>query len=428
MKHFLIKLLTKIFTHQAKQIIKRHKPLVVAIVGSVGKTSTKHAIASVLNQKYRVQYQDGNYNVPLSLSFVVTGQELPAIYNPFGWLKAWLKGQQYILGNYNYDVVILELGTDTPGDVMQFSSIITPDIAVITAISEEHMEHFKTIEKVAEEELSIAKFSKELLINIDDTDKDLTNLYLPADSDVQYYGFNAIHGYKISAKRNNHHSFNVHVSLKNGQNVEAEVNIASRQGLKSLAGASAVGEQLGLSTKQIQKGLTSLKPTSGRMRLFDGVNNSVLIDDTYNSSPLACEAAINTLNEITAPQKIAILGSMNELGALSKEAHLKIGKLCQPNHIDLVITIGDQANKYLAMSAEEQGCKVIRTTNPIKAGKVAYQNIQPHSLVLVKGSQNGVFAEEAVKQLLNNPSDFNNLVCKSDFWMNKKAEFLNNLH
>ena len=135
MKEFFKEQLTKIFISQARAILKRHKPIIVAVVGSVGKTSTKLAIATVLAQKYRVRYQDGNYNVPLTVPFVIMGQQLPTLTNPVGWLRAWLQGQKYIVGSYPYDVVVLELGTDKPGDILDFKSFIKPDIAVVSAIS-----------------------------------------------------------------------------------------------------------------------------------------------------------------------------------------------------------------------------------------------------------------------------------------------------
>lgn len=421
MKSLFKEWLTTIFVRQAKKIINVHKPLIVVVVGSVGKTGTKMAIASVLQQKYRVRYQEGNYNVPLTLSFVLTGQSLPTLTNPFGWLRAWLQGQKFIFGNFPYDVVLLELGTDAPGDIIAFKKIIKADIAVVSAISEEHMEFFDSVEKVAEEELSVAQFSSKVIVNIDDCKKEYLKLFVSSENEVVRYGYEGSAQYKITSHRNSHHSFNVTVLLPGSREVTSDVSVASKHGLKPLAAAVAVGDAFGLNVKQLQKGISTVMPTPGRMRLFDGMNKTIIIDDTYNSSPLAAEAALQALYDMKAPQRIVILGSMNELGAVSQVAHQKIGALCTPNKLDLVITLGDNANKYTASAAEAQGCNVIRTSSPVKAGKVALQNSKEGATVLVKGSQNGVFAEEAVKQLLANPSDINNLVRQTDFWMNKKV-------
>lgn len=421
MKQLIKRWLTTIFVRQAKAILKAHNPLIVVVVGSVGKTGTKLAIANVLKQKYRVCYQDGNYNVPLTLSFVLTGQQLPTLTNPFGWLKVWLKGQKYIYGRFPYDVVVLELGTDAPGDIQNFKNIVNPDIAVVSAISEEHMEFFEEVEKVAEEELSVAQFSTTLVVGSDDCDKKYLQLFVPSSKKVIKYGFNAPAQYKVSAHRTSHHSFKVHISIPSKHAVETDVNVAAKHSVKPLAAATAVADILGLSTKQIQKGLSTITPPPGRMRLLDGIQNTIIIDDSYNSSPLATEAALHALYEMKAPQRIAILGSMNELGAVSQIAHQKIGALCHPDKLDLVVTLGEQANTYIAEAAEQQGCKVIRTLSPVKAGKVAAQNASSGAIILVKGSQNKVFAEEAVKQLLANPSDIEHLVRQSDFWMAKKV-------
>lgn len=422
MKQLIKSVLTRIFLVQAKSILKNHNPLVVAVVGSVGKTSTKLAIAKILSQKYRVRFQEGNYNVPLTLPFVLTGQQLPNLVNPFGWLRAWLRGQKYVYGNFPYDVVLLELGTDAPGDIIKFKDIVKVDIAVVTAISEEHMEFFSGLESVAEEEFSIAQFSDKLVINSDDCNKEFVKLFVQPQATVVTYGYGAKTNYTVSAKRNNHHSFNADVSLPTAQSsVSATVSVASKHGLKAVAAAVAVADVLGLSKKQIEKGLNAITPNAGRMRLFEGLQSTIIIDDTYNSSPLAAEAALRTLYEMQAPQRIAILGSMNELGAVSRTAHEQIGSLCKPEKLALVVTIGEQANTYLATAAEKQGCNVIRTNSPVKAGKVAAQNLQAGAVILVKGSQNKVFAEEAVKQLLANPSDIDNLVRQSNFWMSKKV-------
>ena len=425
MKNYFKDQLAKIFIRQAKKIIKKHNPLIVVVVGSVGKTSTKFAIEKVLSQKYRVQFQSGNYNVPLSLDFVVTGQTLPNLYNPFAWLKAWLNGQKYIYKNYPYDVLLLELGTDKPGDIIEFKKILTADVAVVSAVSEEHMENFDSLEKVAEEELSVAQFSKEIVINADDTKKDFINLFVPEDVSTLSFGYTGRVDYKLHSKRTSHQSFNMIVNTPSQKNITTTVEVAAKHGLKPVAAAIAVADILGLSNKQIIKGINNISPAPGRMSVYEGINNTIIIDDTYNSSPLATEAALNAIYEMKAPQRIVILGSMNELGAVSKVAHQNIGKLCKPEKLDLVITLGEEANNFIATEAESMGCKVIRTADPVKAGKVAEQNLVEGAIILAKGSQNGVFAEEAVKQLLANPKDLENLVRQNDFWMNIKAEQFN---
>jgi UDP-N-acetylmuramoyl-tripeptide--D-alanyl-D-alanine ligase len=160
------------------------------------------------------------------------------------------------------------------------------------------------------------------------------------------------------------------------------------------------------------------------MQILKGIKNSIIVDDTYNSSPIAVEAALKTIYGINANQRIAVLGMMNELGDYSKEAHERVGNFCNPQKLELVVTIGKDANQYLARCAEEKGCKVIKTDSPYEAARIVKENLKERAIILVKGSQNGVFSEETVKVLLANKKDVKNLVRQNDFWLKKKrAQF-----
>jgi UDP-N-acetylmuramoyl-tripeptide--D-alanyl-D-alanine ligase len=153
-----------------------------------------------------------------------------------------------------------------------------------------------------------------------------------------------------------------------------------------------------------------------------GIKNSTLIDDTYNASPVAAKAALDVLYAGQAPQRIAILGSMNELGGYSPEAHREVGDYCDPSKLNLVVTIGKDANQYLAPAAAVRGCQVATFINPYKAGNYVGEQLQEGAVVLAKGSQNRVFAEEALKVLLANAGDADKLVRQSPYWRSVKAK------
>jgi UDP-N-acetylmuramoyl-tripeptide--D-alanyl-D-alanine ligase len=131
---------------------------------------------------------------------------------------------------------------------------------------------------------------------------------------------------------------------------------------------------------------------------------------------------LKTLYRIKGPQKIAILGNMNELGSYSQTAHQEIGQSCDPSRLDLVVTIGPDANKYLAPAAKAKGCTIASFDNPYDAGKFVKEKLIPKGIVLAKGSQNGVFAEEAVKQLLADQSDTAKLVRQTAGWLKLKQK------
>ena len=156
------------------------------------------------------------------------------------------------------------------------------------------------------------------------------------------------------------------------------------------------------------------------MQKLHGIKKSIIIDDTYNASPDAVKMALDALYSFETPQRIAILGMMNELGDLSAKEHEKIGKYCNSKLLNLVVTVGKDANKFLAPMAKEKGCEVYEAKNSIDAGLFVKGKIKEGAVILAKGSQNGVFTEEALKPLLASKSDFSKLVRQDQYWMKKK--------
>ena len=179
-----------------KYFIKHPEVKLVAVVGSVGKTSTKIAIGTVLAQKYRIRLHEGNHNSELSAPLAILGVEYPDNIRSFwAWWRVFRAVRKRIRQPADVDVIVQELGTDAPGQIPHFGTYLTPDIAVVTAISPEHMEYFKTVDAVAAEELAAANFSKLALINRDDIDgmyaMDITNANLNTygSTDVAEYHF-----------------------------------------------------------------------------------------------------------------------------------------------------------------------------------------------------------------------------------------------
>ena len=212
----------------------------------------------------------------------------------------------------------------------------------------------------------------------------------------------------------------VKITTASGAEFDITTNYSGRQGATIVLAAASVADMLGVATEVIAGAIAKLEPFAGRLQVLDGVNDSQIIDDTYNSSPLATRAALDVLYAADVPQKIAILGDMNELGETSADEHRTLGEYCRADKLDYVVTIGVQSREYLAPAAREAGCQVKSFTDPVRAGEFVRDVLQPGAIILAKGSQNGVFAEEAVKQLLRNPSDAGKLVRQSEEWMGKK--------
>lgn len=401
---------------QVRQLRSRRHFKVVAVAGSVGKTSTKLAVANLLGQTMRVRYQSGNYNDRVTVPLVFFGLPEPSLYNVFAWLKVFGVTQSEIALPYHYDVVVVELGTDTPGMIEKFA-YIKPDITVVTAIAEEHMEYFGTLDGVAEEELAVFDYSKRVLVNGDDiagaylAGREFTEYSLESDK-AQYYATTSPNGLRGQSLK---------VRLPHG-NLDADINYLGSQGAKIALAAASVADMVGMKHSDITKGLAKLQPFSGRMQVLEGIKDATLIDDTYNASPLAVKAALDVLYAAPTKQRIAILGDMNELGDHSKQAHEEAGTYCDPKKLDVVVTVGHASKQWLAPAARERGCTVHSFLSPYDAGAYVSGKLQKGAVVLAKGSQNGVFAEEALKSLLADPTDAAKLVRQSPYWITRKEK------
>jgi UDP-N-acetylmuramoyl-tripeptide--D-alanyl-D-alanine ligase len=394
---------------------QKHAITVVAVAGSVGKTSTKTAIAKVLGSQKRVRFQDGNYNDLLTVPLIFFGQPEPAIFNVWAWFKLLHDNARQIRGDYPYDIIVIELGTDRPGEMAQFA-YLEPDIVVLTAIADEHMERFITLDAVAAEELAVKDYARKLLVNVDDVPekylKDLHYVAYSAHNRADYL-IGSLHTIKLGQTE---------ATLQLGSEAPLFVNLQllGKQGAKIAVAAAAVAHLVGFEPPVIKQAVESLTAVPGRMQILNGIKNTTLIDDTYNASPIAVQAALDVLYAAPTKHRVAILGTMNELGEGSPAAHQAIGEYCNPKLLDMVLVVGSKAGKYLAPAAKKRGCTVKVFETPYEAGHYAAQNMPEGALVLAKGSQNGVFTEEALKLLLADPSDAQKLVRQTPYWLSKK--------
>jgi UDP-N-acetylmuramoyl-tripeptide--D-alanyl-D-alanine ligase len=401
---------------QVRQLRARHDFKVVAVVGSVGKTSTKLAIADLLGQTLRVRHQAGNYNDRVTAPLVFFGLKEPSLYDVLAWFRAFGVSQSEISLPYPYDVVVVELGTDGPGQMVDFA-YLKPDITVVTSVAPEHMEFFHDLDAVAAEELSVFEYSKRVLVNGDD----IAGEYLAGREFLEYSLTSDQAQYKAAAKPLGLKGQALDVKLPKGE-LKADIVYLGQQGAKVSLAAAAVADMLDVKRTDIAKGLPGLSPFSGRMQVLPGTKGTTLIDDTYNASPLAVKAALDVLYAARTKQRIAILGSMNELGDYSEQAHFEVGKYCDPKKLDVVVTIGKDAKQWLAPIARERGCSVRTFLDPHEAGAYVCGRLEKGAVVLAKGSQNGVFAEEALKPLLANRADESKLVRQSSYWLKRKAQ------
>jgi len=396
----------------------------VVVTGSVGKTSTKVAIGTVLSERFRVRMHEGNHNTHMSTPLAILGIEYPTnIRNIKAWMAVFAAAKVRINTSSDVDVIVQELGSDRIGQVQHFSTYLNPDIAVITAVSPEHMEYFHEMDTVAREELAVANFSKTALINRDDIDQKYAK-YL-TNGNVNTYGTSLVSEYHFNTENYDiqHGHSGSFVAPEWADPVHAEVHVLGEHPLRPAIAAGAVAVKLGMSATEIANGFAKIHPLPGRMNVLRGAENTILIDDTYNSSPLAAESSLRELYKLSVPQRIAVLGSMNELGATSQVEHEALGKLCDPNGLAWVITVGDEAEKYLAPTARARGCQVKSFKTSVAAGAFVRRVMESGSAILFKGSQGGIYLEEAVKVVLHSTADEKYLVRQSPEWIATKTAF-----
>ncbi len=412
-----------IITWEAKIVLRKYKPKIVAVTGSVGKTSTKDAIFSVLSHFFFVRKSEKSFNseigVPLTILGCPNGWNSPVI-----WLKNIFEGIALILLPNHYPKwLVLEVGADRPGDIEKITEWIKPDIAVVTRLAKTpvHVEFFESAQAVYREKAFLVKAVKSegfVILNSDDEDvlafgefaigeKMLYGTHTPAEVSGT--------GYAISYDNNvpTGISFDVSYESKLGK-VEILGGLGVQQMYPALA-ALSVGLSQKLSLEKMIKALRTHHPSRGRMKILSGVKDSVIIDDSYNSSPVALEEALNTLEKIeTSGRKIAMLGDMLELGNFSPEEHKKAGEKAG-SIVDRLFTVGVRARAIAegALNAGLSEKKVFQFEDSRVAGKELETQIKKGDVILLKGSQ-GIRMERAVEEILLHPEDKEKLLVRQD--------------
>lgn len=410
-----------VIDHYVRFVIKKYQIKTIAVTGSLGKTSTRIAIAQVLQKRFKVFNDNENYNAdrPLRLSFF--GLKSPDFLRPFWqWLPIINKIRR-LAYNYPYEVVVFEVAESRYPSLAGFVRSIQPTIGVVTGISSAHLAWFKSLEAITDHTWALAASCKTIIYN-----HDFDRLAAKANStknSLSYgLGSGAIHFREVSR------SLNGYVQAKlviDKQTIDIKTQLIAKHGLYALLAAATVAKQLGLTNDEIAAGLSDIKPVKGRMNLLSGANDARLIDDSFVADPIAMAEALKTLAEFDG-RKIAVLGSMNDLGPTSEENHERIGRLAA-TVVDELVIVGRDASRYLGPAAQQAGLspqriKVCKTS--IEAGQYVKNQLRPGDIVLIKGSQDKLFMEETTQKLLKNPGESTALLVRQNaYWLKKKQRF-----
>lgn len=409
----------------AKKAIQRYQPIIIGVAGSVGKTSTKEAIFSVLAKKMSVRKSTKSYNNEFGVPLAVLGLE--SGYNsPLKWMKLLFDARRVALGkDETYPkVLVLEMGSDHVGDVEKLMRIAPPSVGVLTAIAPVHLEFFGSFENVKKEESTIVRNLSKSSCGIINGDDEHAKSFASVTPNPILYGLSEecdvfasdIKYFSEDASGNIGIRFLLHIK---GEAHEAFLPLGlGKTHLYSALAAVAVGNHLNVPAKDIVLSLLDFAPPPGRMRCLEGIKHTKLIDDTYNSSPRAVEAALQVLKDCPAKGKrYAVLGDMAELGKETESLHREVGKLVLGN-ADVLITVGEKA-RDIAFGAREAGMSEDRVyifSDPGEAGKFLQERLHQGDVALVKGSQ-AVRLEKIVKEVMAEPAKADEfLVRQEEFW------------
>jgi len=390
------KFIQHILKYLTKLILWRYKPLIIGVTGSVGKTSTKEAIYTVLKNKFRVERNVFNLNTEIGMPLtIIRGKD--AKRNIFLWFynffhTLWL----FVFKTKKYpQILVLEMSEDAPGMIKYLVDLARPKIGVITTIGDPpvHLEYYKNTNQLIEE---ISYLPQNLTLN--------DSMILNADNElvldfkdktvakVLSYGFSEYSDIKVTDYKliNVDDLKNIGMSFRleaSGSFVPVKIEgVFGKAQVYALSAAAAVGLSLDMNLVEISEAILDYKIVEGRTKFIPGIKNTWILDDSYNACPDSVRAVLDILKEIPANRKIVVLGDMKELGVNSKQAHIEIGR-----------NIADVAKVFIAVGEEMVFAKEIIDNeysdietfwfeNSKQAKKFVKEMMEKGDLILVKGS------------------------------------------
>lgn len=427
MKESIKSIIVSVLQWEAGKVLKKYQPKIIAITGSVGKTSTKDAIFSVLVDSFYVRKSEKSFNSQIGVPLTILGCQ-NGWNNPLVWIMNLVKGFILIVAKSRYpEWLVLEVGADSPGGIKKMSEWLKPDILVITRFGKTpvHIEFFASVDELIEEDAALIDSMKRkgiLILNSDDEDirgfknksSNKTITYgTEGGSDIFASNYRVLYGIDKKGKFPTGIQFKVEYGGDSAPVVLMGV-LGAHHIYPSLA-AAAVGISQGLNAAQISKSLRSHASPLGRMKIIKGIKNSIVIDDSYNSSPVALEEALKTLQMIEgAKRKIAVLGDMLELGEHSVSAHKEAGSVASRS-CHILAVVGPRS-RGIAEGALQNGMRekdVLQFETSEEAGAYLENLIEEKDIVLVKGSQS-MRMEKVVEEIMANPEEKEKLLVRQE--------------
>lgn len=424
----LIKQLAKkIFQWQAQAVLKLYKPKIIAVTGSVGKSLTKEAIYLCLSKKLFVRKSEKSFTAELGVALTIIGCP-NGTGTALDWARNLLLGFQLLLWKRSYpDYLILEIDGDKPGDLSKVSKFVSPDILVMTAIGEvpSHIEAFPDMESFLFEKRSMINAVKRIgtiIYNADDSvtanllqDTVINKISCAIGGGANFIGTDLEILYANEKTGGVPTGMSFEIKGAGGTDKITTFQSIGVQNQYAILLAFAVASNLGIPKPQIVASLNKFTSLPGRMNIVSGIKDSIIIDDSYNSSPVALSHAVSVFGDIkTKGKRIAVIGDMMELGKFSGESHKKAAEILSKK-ADFVICVGIRAKK-ICEELQNFGfseSKILSAHTSEEAGKELQRILETGDLVLVKGSQS-MRMERVVEEVMRHPRDKGKILVRQE--------------
>ncbi len=407
----------------AQRQVAQFRPTIIAVTGSVGKTSTKQAIAIALSSTYTVRSSYKNYNNEFGVPFAILGEMSPG-KNAWEWVK--LFGRQWNVKTFPTHLV-LEYGADRPGDIQASCTVAQPNIAVLTAISPVHAANYANFGALVEEKATLGDNVPKngvVVLNADDQTLHFMRDRFPAPTET--YGKSGKHavikdiyvkidGFSIMTKA----AIDIDGTVANLQ----LQNCLGDSSVYACAAALLVAKHCNVPVDKAAKALSeSFTAAPGRLRPLAGIKGTLILDDTYNAAPASVIAALDALTVFTVnrsgDRRIVALGAMAELGQYSEAEHAAVGRRVA-EVVDVFVAVGSDMHGA-AEEALRMGMKptaIVRVSTAEEAGRWLDANIHHGDIILVKGSQS-TRMEKAVKDIMAEPLRAEELLVRQEaYWL-----------
>ena len=342
---------------------------VIAVTGSVGKTSTKDIIASVVSQKYKTLKTEGNNNNNIGLPLT-------------------------ILKLKDHEALVVEMGMNHFGEISLLTNIAKPTLAVITNIGTSHIGNLGSRENILKAKLEILEGMKipRVIIN---NDNDLLHKWYEENKEkieIHTYGINNSSDV-IAEKIELGEEKSKFVVKTSSEKVNIDVPVGGEHFVYNALCAMTVGKVLGISYEQIKQGIASFELTQKRMDMKKLDNGALIINDAYNASFESMKVSLEFLSKHTGKRKIAVLGDMFELGEYTEELHRKVGEEVVKNKIDILICAGENSKYIIDEVKKHSNIKTYFMNNNEEIVEKLNQELKKGDVVLVKASNGMKFFE-----------------------------------